>query len=889
MDYINLYNIHIYERYRDLKRSKKEFDNYDLSKIFEWYSCIKLYELYNTIFYEYNDIDPDFKEENKMSRNDTGIDCCNLINTICQCKLRDKNLTLMECASFFASQNIYSEKEEKTVIRWDKLVITRNKESVLSKNLLEKTKMFKDVTFPRNNIIEYCERLLVCPPTYPKMNKDDFVLRDYQKEAIYMIKTNSRNIVINLPTGCGKNVVMIYSFEPNKKYVIFVPRIILMEQLQYEICKHKPELKNCIQCIGDNNTYYENKNITICVYNSVKIVEPYFVSFDKIYIDEAHHIDKPMIYEEMDMKMDKDIENDENIDNDDYEYADEEEIVDDSEDEIKETTGYSDIIKSLSKYNNNVYLSATIDEIKDFMYYKKELREMIEQQYLCDYNIHIPIFKDEPTNRTVCEHLIRNYRNVIIYCNSQKEGKSINQFMNKIQNGCSEYIDCKTPKAKRNNIIKKYKEGEISFLVNVRILVEGFDAPITKGIVFLHLPSSKTTLVQIIGRALRKHSSKTIAHIILPFSKKDDETSINHFLKVIAKNDSRIRQSYTKQQLGGYISIEKVIIEQDNEEEYEEDEELDIRYNMIFDNIGNIINGHEIWMNRLNEVKLYIDENNKRPSNKDKSKYIKQLGLWIGTQIKQYKKKIYIMKNQEIRDKWNDFINDFRYKKYFESNEDAWKKNYEKIKQYINENNTLPSRQDKNEYIKSLAYWIQTQRNCYIKNIHIMIIQEIRDKWNDFINDNKYKIYFESKEEKFLNNLKETKNYIDNNNKRPSRQDKNEYIKNLGIWMSRQINNNTNNNMINEEIYNKWNEFINSDKYKKYFESNQQKWYNKLEETKNYINTHNKRPTDKGILGKWVCHQVTNYNNKKKLMKTKEIYDKWTELLNDSKYKKYFK
>jgi hypothetical protein len=137
MDYINLYNIHIYERYRDLKRSKKEFDNYDLSKIFEWYSCIKLYELYNTIFYEYNDIDPDFKEENKMSRNDTGIDCCNLINTICQCKLRDKNLSLMECASFFASQNIYSEKEEKTVIRWDKLVITRNKESVLSKNLLE--------------------------------------------------------------------------------------------------------------------------------------------------------------------------------------------------------------------------------------------------------------------------------------------------------------------------------------------------------------------------------------------------------------------------------------------------------------------------------------------------------------------------------------------------------------------------------------------------------------------------------------------------------------------------------------------------------------------------------------------------------------------------------
>lgn len=69
-------------------------------------------------------------------------------------------------------------------------------------------------------------------------------------------------------------------------------------------------------------------------------------------------------------------------------------------------------------------------------------------------------------------------------------------------------------------LLKKYKEGKIPFLVNVRILVEGFDAPITKGICFMHLPSSNTTLIQIIGRALRLHPLKTIAHIILPFSTK---------------------------------------------------------------------------------------------------------------------------------------------------------------------------------------------------------------------------------------------------------------------------------------------------------------------------------------------------------------------------------
>ena len=87
----NIYKNNIYKRYKDLKNSnKKEFDNNDLWKIFEYYSCIKLTEEYGKQFYEYNDIDPNFKEVNKMSQKDTGIDCCDLKNTIVQCKLRKK-------------------------------------------------------------------------------------------------------------------------------------------------------------------------------------------------------------------------------------------------------------------------------------------------------------------------------------------------------------------------------------------------------------------------------------------------------------------------------------------------------------------------------------------------------------------------------------------------------------------------------------------------------------------------------------------------------------------------------------------------------------------------------------------------------------------------------
>lgn len=424
---MNNYKIHIYERYRDLKQSGKvDYDNNDLWKIFEYYSCIKLSKEYKQQFYEYDDIDPTFKEQNKMSRNDTGIDACNLIDTIVQCKLRKDILNWRDCSTFFGSQNIFCKEQKKTIVRWNNLIITRNKESTLSENLLEKQELFTDKRFSRRRILKYCEDLIKNPPKYPVIN-DNFKLRDYQIECINLIKNTKKNTIICLPTGTGKNVVIINSLEVGLKYLILVPRIILMDQLQEEIIKFKPELKSKIQLIGDNNdTFRVSKDITICVFNSVHIVEKYAKKFTKIFVDEAHHINIPEIY---------------TIDNDDCEDNLEEVVVEPENGEVKvdakvetkveavvDESTYLDIIRTFIKYNNNVYLSATIDGQKGFEYYKKDIREMIEKGYLCDYTIHVPVFNNDPTNRNICEYLVKKYRNIIIYCNSQKEGVIINSY-----------------------------------------------------------------------------------------------------------------------------------------------------------------------------------------------------------------------------------------------------------------------------------------------------------------------------------------------------------------------------------------------------------------------------------------------------------------------------
>jgi hypothetical protein len=49
--------------------------------------------------------------------------------------------------------------------------------------------------------------------------------------------------------------------------------------------------------------------------------------------------------------------------------------------------------------------------------------------------------------------------------------------------------------------------------------------------------------------------------------------------------------------------------------------------------------------------------------------------------------------------------------------------------------------------------------------------------------------------------------------------------------------------MKNEEIYNKWTEFITE--YQEYFLDNEIQWINTLEGVKKYINENNKRPLNK--------------------------------------------
>ena len=169
-----------------------------------------------------------------------------------------------------------------------------------------------------------------------------------------------------------------------------------------------------------------------------------------------------------------------------------------------------------------------------------------------------------------------------------------------------------------------------------------------------------------------------------------------------------------------------------------------------------------------------------------------------------------------------------------------------------------------------------------MKNVNIQYL------WHSFINDEKYKIFF-TNDKTFDGMLRKTKKYMDDNNRRPSCHSLNIEEKKLGHWIHGFVGKHGERKKESEKIM--FEEFITDEKYKHFFITVESKWLCSLNKTKHYIDTYNKRPTITNAkeIGHWVFKQHTDYLKKKNTMKNEDIYNQWTEFINDPKYIFYFK
>ena len=111
--------------------------------------------------------------------------------------------------------------------------------------------------------------------------------------------------------------------------------------------------------------------------------------------------------------------------------------------------------------------------------------------------------KTRLTHKIVQDILMRTRNrggSTIIFASTAKHCEEI---MQSLPSGKSAMVLGTTPDAQRYDIVKKVKSGEIQFVVNVGVLVTGFNAPIIRNVAFLRPTESIIFWLQAMGRGLR--------------------------------------------------------------------------------------------------------------------------------------------------------------------------------------------------------------------------------------------------------------------------------------------------------------------------------------------------------------------------------------------------
>jgi hypothetical protein len=171
-----------------------------------------------------------------------------------------------------------------------------------------------------------------------------------------------------------------------------------------------------------------------------------------------------------------------------------------------------------------------------------------------------------------------------------------------------------------------------------------------------------------------------------------------------------------------------------------------------------------------------------------------------------------------------------------------------------------------------------------------MRTKKVKELWESFVSHDKYKKYFISTEERWKEQLTQIKHYIDENKKRPQQNDDNVEIRAMGVWLTVQTSKYQKcvESMKNEELRTLWNDFTQDSRYKIFFTNDEERWRERFEQIKNYIDANKKRPSESSndkdvqLMGQWLSGQLSRG------VANKNCKNIWDNFLNDVKYKIYF-
>ena len=174
-----------------------------------------------------------------------------------------------------------------------------------------------------------------------------------------------------------------------------------------------------------------------------------------------------------------------------------------------------------------------LGDINDILIEEVNAKWLIENGFLAPYKYYAPKLIDteqlklnslrEFSNasinkameqKTIYGDVIKHYKQLadgeqaIAYCHNIESSKVTEQAF--IHHGIkAKHIDAKTPKLERDEIIERFRKGEIKVLCNVDLIGEGFDVPDCSTVIMLRPTQSLSLYIQQSMRGMRYKEGKT--------------------------------------------------------------------------------------------------------------------------------------------------------------------------------------------------------------------------------------------------------------------------------------------------------------------------------------------------------------------------------------------
>ncbi len=568
----------------------------------------------------------------------------------------------------------------------------------------------------------------------------DFTLRTYQKEAVDALNQDWENTkLLHLPCGTGKTVIFCNHVKEKAYKNIFIisPLKVHVKQNLERMEEFLPNYETLLlDSDADGSTDFEVLKENL---NKNSIISTTF--------DSAQNILKNLFYEKDDLD-----END--LEEDDLEEDDDEESVTsyyeskyDLEntilivDEAHNLINKDELIKIVKSFPKVLLVTATppstMEEVMSCeLVYQYLFRKAIEEKYICDYQIYLPLLtidehsriskvdiekpielKDLDNDLTQKSLYLINgmlqsgSRKCIAYLSSQEECV---QFTNVFSEVMKKYhylpfwiksIICDVSDNERKHILDEFqkddKENSIKIICSIRILNEGVDIPKCDSIFISNVGeySSDITMVQRMCRANRlvKERPNKVANCFLWT---DDLNKIINSLSLLKENDIEFHKKI-KVINGNYDK-------QSNEEHIKEIKKENNKLNEFIQ--IKCMSYEDIWEMKKNLLFEFCELYKKTPNKNKEYKNIK-IGIWLTNQKKKIKSnedEIYkkLSVNEFVKISLDIYLGII----------DKWELKKDILFEYCNKNKKIPVNGEKINDI-NIGKWLHSQKEK-IKNIN---------------------------------------------------------------------------------------------------------------------------------------------------------------------------